>query len=936
MSSVYDVAIRIAAETKDFVKEIKSNTGMLQTMGAVAAGVFAADLVKDAAGELYVYATGVDNIREKLEQMGGLQGDVLDRATGSVKATAEVWNKDYNEVIKTSNVLVKQMGEDSDKSLRLIQQGLANGADANGDFLQQVSEYAPMFADAELSAEALIAVITQGVTSGIFSDKGPDAIKEFMLRVREMTNATKDGLEGIGISSDEVQRKLQNGTWSYLDVLKLVSTKLGEFPPQSKEVGTAIADIFGGPGEDAGLAYLKTLKDIELDMDKVTATSGKMAKQQLEQAAASEKLNTEMARLFGGSNEEIRDIKLTATQMAAGVVGNIDQITTAVKVGGTGILAYKTFVIATDFSMMKWKRTLVVTKRAIIGVNTAIKSTPIGVVIGLLSAAGVAYLAYRSNVEDTTESQEGFNSKLNETTSLLDKVLNKIEDANVSSLADFLDLDKLDTKKLASFRNEIEGLSKADLTNMLTQLKGKIGQVNREIADLEQDFNKVGNDDIFEPHTRALKTFQTMIGLVEKELGTFTNEQVGWYASIDKEIKQVKKDIDGVKEGDTERLTILQAQLTNLENQKKELKKLGEIPKQIQMPKLEFETDDNIDFDEGDLEIVDDKSIEILKNYNKELQYSARYNALLGDGHTHLKEEIELTKQAIGSLIADGYDKNSEHIKTLMGDLSKLQQEYKNSSAGYMEWVGKMQQGVGTVQQGISNITSLGYAYDSLAEKQKNGEVTALDYVGVMLQTASSLLGTIQVIHSISQALQAKQAVDSAATAATVGNEATKAAAVVSSQSTQAAAVTASASTQAIALTMLGNAGLKANAARGISAAVASAAVLPFPMNIGAMELAYGLSSGLFLSAQGLAQSLAIPMLADGGVASGPTLALVGEYPGAKGNPELIAPANKMMGYIEQAVGNAGGAGGNFTFKFENGALVAYLNNQNRKVGGFV
>lgn len=46
----------------------------------------------------------------------------------------------------------------------------------------------------------------------------------------------------------------------------------------------------------------------------------------------------------------------------------------------------------------------------------------------------------------------------------------------------------------------------------------------------------------------------------------------------------------------------------------------------------------------------------------------------------------------------------------------------------------------------------------------------------------------------------------------------------------------------------------------------------------------------------------AVPELADGGVARGETLAIVGEYPGAGSNPELIAPASDMMSYIRQAV----------------------------------
>ena len=44
---------------------------------------------------------------------------------------------------------------------------------------------------------------------------------------------------------------------------------------------------------------------------------------------------------------------------------------------------------------------------------------------------------------------------------------------------------------------------------------------------------------------------------------------------------------------------------------------------------------------------------------------------------------------------------------------------------------------------------------------------------------------------------------------------------------------------------------------------------------------------------------------ADGGIVSGPTMGLVGEYPGARSNPEVIAPLNKLQGMI----GSSGGGG---------------------------
>lgn len=54
-------------------------------------------------------------------------------------------------------------------------------------------------------------------------------------------------------------------------------------------------------------------------------------------------------------------------------------------------------------------------------------------------------------------------------------------------------------------------------------------------------------------------------------------------------------------------------------------------------------------------------------------------------------------------------------------------------------------------------------------------------------------------------------------------------------------------------------------------------------------------ASGVAL-VQGLFSSL--PAFADGGIVSGPTLGLVGEYPGASTNPEVIAPLDKLRGML--------------------------------------
>lgn len=68
---------------------------------------------------------------------------------------------------------------------------------------------------------------------------------------------------------------------------------------------------------------------------------------------------------------------------------------------------------------------------------------------------------------------------------------------------------------------------------------------------------------------------------------------------------------------------------------------------------------------------------------------------------------------------------------------------------------------------------------------------------------------------------------------------------------------------------------------------------------------------------------------AEGGIVSGPTYALVGEYPGATNNPEVIAPLNKLRSLIQEP-SRDNSMGGEVTFRIEGRHLVGILNKESR------
>lgn len=256
----------------------------------------------------YDYNAGLVEATRLTQQFTGKSGDDLKAFRNEVQAVADSFNADFRETLIATNALSKQFGISANEALQLVKDGFLSGADANGEFLDTLKEYPAYFKEAGISADQFVAIVAQTNKMGIFSDKGVDAIKEANLRLREMTTATAAALDGIGISSEQVQKDLQTGTKTTFDVIQDVSAKLAELPDNAATVGAAIADIFGGPGEDAGLQYLRTLKDISTNMDEVKGKAGVLAQLQEEQLQSQIELQNALSGLFdatGGNFETL-------------------------------------------------------------------------------------------------------------------------------------------------------------------------------------------------------------------------------------------------------------------------------------------------------------------------------------------------------------------------------------------------------------------------------------------------------------------------------------------------------------------------------------------------------------------------------------------------------------------------------------------------------
>ena len=207
------------------------------------------------------------------------------------------------------------------------------------------------------------------------------------------------------------------------------------------------------------------------------------------------------------------------------------------------------------------------------------------------------------------------------------------------------------------------------------------------------------------------------------------------------------------------------------------------------------------------------------------------------------------------------------------------------------------------LKDGWGGIKSIGSSIEGITDSLKGNGNAWQTVVGIV----DGFLGLYQGFQTVIQVISALTGVTNMLTAAKQGEAA--ATAIATTTAVTGAAQEIAAST---AKTAVKSAETTANVSAAASGAMAAHASIPFA----------GIALGLAAVAAIVAAMKSIPKFADGGVVSGPTLAMVGEYAGASGNPEVIAPLDKLRSMLAPSQGYGSG---DVNFRIKGRELVGIL-----------
>lgn len=854
--------------------------------------------VSSALSQFSERMKGLQSANVMITQLTGKTGDEMLKLRNNVQAVAEHFGADFNEVLQSANNLSKAFGISIEDAMKLVQDGFVSGANANGEFLDTLKEYPRYFKEAGLSAEDFVAITTNAATQGVFSDKGVDVIKEGNLRIREMTTATADALNNIGISAEQVQADLQAGSITTFDVMQMVAAKLNELPASSSAVGTAIADIFGGPGEDAGLEYIKTLANIQLNMDAVKAATQGTAEQQERQIQAQENIKNGLTSLIDLS-AIYTDVKpyvdLTAQiGMAAMGIGGLIKTVKAMNIQ-QAILATRTVAVATAQKMVTIATTTWTAVQKVL--NLVLTANPIGLIITAIGLLVTALIQAYKNCE-------GFRK-------IVDKVwegIKPLANAIMNGLAKAFEWLVEKCKEAWEWLKNILGLGGKKVEVAVDVSRPKTAAPKIDLSGGKTDTSRYNytptttsgkgagkTEPVYNAAADNLKEYNENIQALNKELQTASLERA---AEINKEIELWQQKVDAIEnagkavEDTTEDVNNLAGAYD------KNATTLKGFEANIQALNKELQT----------------ASQERAAEINKEIKLWEQYaNKIKEAGKPTEVNESANTLQEIG----DNIKILNDQLQTATIDEAALinrQIEAWNEKADAIRNAGKETEKVSistgkALEKGWGGIKSIGSSIEGITDAlQGNGN--AWQVVTGIIDGFIGLYTGIQTVVGIIQLLTGA----SAAHAATKGVEATAETTEATVRATS-AATNAAASAAIITANKLEAASWKELAA---SEYMAAHAYIPFA--------GFGIAMGFVTAMLAATAAAGIPMLAEGGIASGPTLAMVGEYAGASGNPEVIAPLDKLRGMLKEP---AGVDFGRVEFEIKGRTLVGILNKEN-------
>lgn len=257
----------------------------------------------------YDYNKGLVEASRQTKYFTGLTGDAMKSVRDNVQAVADTFNQDFTNTLHSANAIAQNFGISVNDATDLIAKGFAAGGTNSEQFLSNLERFAPTMQKMGMSAEEMVATLSQIDKAGVNSQRALTAMGKASLQLRTMNDGTSKSLKQIGIDANEMSKAIQDGSMSVNTAMGTIAQKLQEVGTNSQEAAVVMKDLFGARGESAiGEGFIDFLAESNKGMEELLGKEDSLQRLKLQEVETDKELNDVMASLFdmtGGGFESI-------------------------------------------------------------------------------------------------------------------------------------------------------------------------------------------------------------------------------------------------------------------------------------------------------------------------------------------------------------------------------------------------------------------------------------------------------------------------------------------------------------------------------------------------------------------------------------------------------------------------------------------------------
>ncbi|QDQ87648.1 phage tail tape measure protein [Alcaligenaceae bacterium SJ-26] len=203
-------------------------------------------------------AAAVAAVRSTLGAMGEVGETELDRITRKALDLSSAFGGDVAEHIQIASIMMKNgLAANSDEALDLMVSGMQRvSTQMRGELPEILHEYSTHFRNLGFSGSEAMSLLIDMAQQGKFAlDKTGDAIKEFSIRGSDMSKASTEAYEQIGLNAAKMSAAIASGGDQARQAMQQTANGLLAIKDPADRANAAIA-LFGTPIEDLSIEQI--------------------------------------------------------------------------------------------------------------------------------------------------------------------------------------------------------------------------------------------------------------------------------------------------------------------------------------------------------------------------------------------------------------------------------------------------------------------------------------------------------------------------------------------------------------------------------------------------------------------------------------------------------------------------------------------------------